>query len=97
MGKSHEKHFERQGADSEIRDPNQSGDIIRSLLITKSSENSEVTAETSRTIIPEISWRLSRKLEEIRIELYSHILEVITSAIEEKVLRAFKLRWENEM
>ena len=58
----------------------------RSLLNTNLSENSEITAETSRMINSEISSQMSRKLEEMKSDFYSHILEVINSAIEEKIL-----------
>ena len=50
----------------------------RYLLNTNLSENSEITAETNRTISSEISSQIS--------DLNSHILEVINSAIDEKIL-----------
>ena len=55
---------------------------FRSLFNTKS----EITAETNRMIISEVSSQLSRKLEEMKSDLNSHIVEVINSAIEEKIL-----------
>ena len=58
----------------------------RNLLNTNLSENSEITAETSRAISLEISSQMSRKLEEMKSDLNSHILEVINSAIDEKIL-----------
>ena len=58
----------------------------RYLLYTNLSENSEITAETSRAISSEISSQMSRKLEEMKSDLNSHILEVINSAIDEKIL-----------
>ena len=57
-----------------------------SLLNTNLSENSEITAETSRMINSEISSQMSRKIEEMKSDLNSHILEVINSAIEERIL-----------
>ena len=48
--------------------------------------NSEITTDTSRAINLEISSQMSTKLEEIRIYVYSHILEAINSAIDKKVL-----------
>ena len=57
-----------------------------SLLNTNLSENSEITVETSRMINSEISSQMSRKIEEMKSDLNSHILEVIISAIEEKIL-----------
>ena len=50
------------------------------------SENSEITVETSRMIYSEISSQMSRKMEEMKSDLNSHILEVINSAIEERIL-----------
>ena len=58
----------------------------RNLLNTNLSENSEITAETSRAISSEISSQMSRKLEEMKSDLNSHILEAINSAIDEKIL-----------
>ena len=64
---------------------NLAGDNFRSLLKTDQIENSEITAEIRRAINPEISSQMSTKLEEIKSDLNSHILEVISSAIQEKV------------
>ena len=63
---------------------------FRSLLKTNVSENTEITAETSRAINPEISSQMSRKLEEMISDLNSHIFDVINSAIEEKVIPSIK-------
>ena len=60
--------------------------IYRFFLNTNLSENSEITAETSRMGNSEISFQMSKKLEEVKSVLNSHILEVINSAIEEKIL-----------
>ena len=61
-----------------------------SLLNTNLSEKSEITVETSRAINSEISSKMSRKLEEMKSDLNSHILEAINSAIERKYYRALK-------
>ena len=61
-------------------------DNFRSLLNTNLSENSEITTATNRIINSEISSQISRKLEEMKSDLNSYILEVINFAIEEKTL-----------
>ena len=63
---------------------------FRSLLNTNMSENSEITAETSRAINSEISSQMSRNLEEKKSDLNSHIFGVINSAIEENVIPSIK-------
>ena len=65
-------------------DPNEPN--YRSLLNTNLSENREITVETSRMINSEISSQMSRKIEEMKSDLNSHILEVNNSAIEERIL-----------
>ena len=62
----------------------------RSLLNTNVSENSEITAETRRAINSETSSQMSRKLEEMKSDLKSHIFDVIISGIEEKVIPSIK-------
>ena len=62
----------------------------RSFLNTSLSQNSETTAETNRFINSEISSQMPRKLEELKSDLNSHILDVNTSALEEKVLPSIK-------
>ena len=80
--------------DSESRRPQKETNSIsgnlRSLLSTNPSENSEITTETSRAINSEISSQMSRKLEEMKSDLNSHILKVIDSAIEEKVIPSIR-------
>ena len=68
------------------QDLDQNEGNYRSLLNTNLSENSEITVETSRMINSEISSQMSKKTEETKSDLNSHILEVINSAIEEKIL-----------
>ena len=59
---------------------------FRSQTNTNSRVNSEITIETAMLITKEITTKVTRKLDEIREELNSQILEVINSAITEKVL-----------
>ena len=66
---------------------------FRSLLNTNVSENSEITAETSRAINSEISSQMSSKLEDMKSDLNSHIL--INSAIEEKLIPSKNAIGEN--
>ena len=85
LGTFHENSFMRREITREIevdlesgklqRDFDQVVDKYRSLLNNATSENSEITLETSREINSEIYSRMSRKLEEIRIGLYSNVLE----------------------
>ena len=63
---------------------------FRSLLNTNISENSEITAETNRLINSETSSQMSKKLEELKSDLNSHILGVFNSALEKTVLRSIK-------
>ena len=58
---------------------------FRSLINKNSRENSEITIETARLINNEITSQVTRKLDEIRSDLNSQILEVINSANTEKV------------
>ena len=59
----------------------------RTLLNTNLSGTSEITVETSRTINSDISSQMSRKLVELKSNLISHIVEVLNTAIEEKILQ----------
>ena len=65
---------------------NARGEDFRSLLITNSRENSEITFKTSRLISEEISNQMSRKLYEIKTGLNSQIKDAITAAITSTVL-----------
>ena len=69
----------------------------RSLLNTNLSENSEITVETRRAIGSEISSQMSRKLKEMKSDLNSYILEVINSAIDEKILPSIENVIANKM
>ena len=64
----------------------QNGEHYRTLLNTNLDENSEITVETSRMNNSEISSQMSRKLVEQKSDLNSQILEVLNTAIEEKIL-----------
>ena len=55
---------------------------FRTLLNTNASKKSEITAETIRAIKSEF-FTESRKLEEMKSDQNSHILDVINSALEE--------------
>ena len=70
---------------------NQVENDYRNYLNTNLSENSCLTVETSRAISSEISSQMSKKLEEIQANLKSQILDVINSAIEDKVLPSIKI------
>ena len=62
------------------------GEDFRSLLNTNSRENSEMTIETTRMIIEEITNQVSRRLNEIKDRLNVQIQDAITTAITNKVL-----------
>ena len=62
------------------------GENVRPSLNANMSVNSEITAETIRAISSEISTQLSRRFEEFKSDLNSHISEIIIAAIEEKLL-----------
>ena len=64
---------------------NQNDSEFRSDLNTNISENSELTEENSKAINSQTSSQMSVKLEELKSDLNLHILDVINSAIEEKV------------
>ena len=64
---------------------NMTGEDFRSLL-TNSRENSEITIETTRLIIEEISKQMARKLNEIKTSLNSQTQDAITAAITSTVL-----------
>ena len=55
------------------------------------SENSCLTEETSRAINSEISSQMSRKLQEMKSDLHSHILDAINTAVQEKVTPSIKI------
>ena len=70
------------GSDRTRGDPLQNGEDFRSLLNSNSRENSESTVETMRLVNSEIT----KKIDELRRELNSQLVDVINSAITEKVL-----------
>ena len=70
------------GSDRTRGDPLQNSEDFRSLLNSNSKENSESTVETMRLVNSEIT----KKIDELRRELNSQLVDVINSAITEKVL-----------
>ena len=56
---------------------NPTSEDFRSLINTNSRKNSEITMETARMINNEITTEVTRKLDEIREDLNSQILEFI--------------------
>ena len=80
----------RQGGSNKVE-----GDF-RTLLITNASKNSELTAWTSRAINFETSSQMSRKLEETKSDLNSHIVDLINSALAEKVIPSIKSAIEGQ-
>ena len=63
---------------------NTTGDDFRSLSNT--NENSGMTAEMGRIINSELTSQISRKLDEIKMDLNSQISQTIDSTIADKVL-----------
>ena len=57
-----------------------------SYLNSNLSQNSGLTVETSRAINSETSSQVSRQLEELKSDLNAQVVEVINSAIAEKLL-----------
>ena len=74
-----------------LQSANPISEDFRSLIITNSRENSEITIETARLINNEITSQVTRKLDEMRSNLNTQILEVINSAITEKVLPSIQI------
>ena len=70
------------GSDRTRGDLVQNSEDFRSLLNSNSRENSESTIETMRLVNSEIT----KKIDELRRELNSQLVDVINSAITEKVL-----------
>ena len=73
------------GSSQPQRSSNVIGKDFRSLLITKSRENSENTIETTRIISEEVSIQMSRKLNEIENSLNFQIQDAISNAITAKL------------
>ena len=66
------------------------GENIRSSLNANMIVNSEITDVSSRAFNSENSPQMSRRFEEIKSNLNSHISEVLNTAIEEKVLPSIR-------
>ena len=62
---------------------------FRSNIDTNLSENSGLTVETSSAVNSKISSHVSRQLEELKSGINAQVLEVLNSAIAEKVLPSF--------
>ena len=71
---------------NDLQAANPISEDFRSLLNTNGRENSEITIETARLINNEITCQVTRKLDETGSDLNTQILEVVNSAITEKVL-----------
>ena len=101
LGKIPEKGFERYEVVGELetdleseglqKETSQAGEKFRSLLDTDTSVNSEITAETKGAIYSELTSQISRKLEEVKMDLNAPILEAIILAIEDKVLPTIQM------
>ena len=92
--------YSRNDLDSQLGERDTEGDLesnglqtanpisedFRSLINTNSRKNSEVTIETARLMNNEITSQVTRKLDEVRGDWNTQILEVINSAIAETVL-----------
>ena len=72
------------------------GGHFRTLFNTNTSEMIEITADTSRAFNSEISSQMSRKLEEKKSDLNSHIVYSINSALEEMVIPSIKSAREGQ-
>ena len=66
---------------------------FRSLMITNSRETSEISGETARMINSEITNQVTRKLDEIKMDLSSQILEAINCNNRESTSVASKDSW----
>ena len=81
-----EREFEGDLESNGLQTTNPTSEDFRSLINTNSRENSEITIETARLTNNEITTQVTRKLDEVREDLNTQILEVINSAIAENVL-----------
>ena len=74
------------GSDRPRQDVVQNIEDLRSLLNSNSRENSQTTLETVRLVNTE----LTRRIEELKRDLNSQIIESINSAINEKILPSIR-------
>ena len=79
------------GSSRPLQNSNLVGEDFRSLLNTNSRQNGEITIETTRIIIEEISNQMSKKLNEINNSLNFQIQDAISNAIIEKNFLLSKL------
>ena len=68
---------------------------FRSLLNTNSRENSEIIIETAKLINSEITSQVSKKLNELKRDLNTEILDSINLARSEKVLAVIQNTMES--
>ena len=85
-----ERKTEGELDSNNLQTSNPKRECFRSLNISNCRENSEITIETARMINNEITTQVTRKLDEVREDLNTQILEVINSAIAEKRLSSTK-------
>ena len=71
---------------NDLQAANPISEDFRSLINTNNRENSEITIDTASLKIMTITSQVTRKLDQIRSDLNTQILEVINSAITETVL-----------
>ena len=79
---SGERETEGDLESNELHSANPASEDFRSLNNTNSRENSEITIETAKMNNNEITTKVTRK---VRVDLNTHILEVINSASAENV------------
>ena len=72
-------------SDELLRNNNLNTKNFTSFLNTNFRENSELSTETARMINNEITAQITRKLDEIRSDLTSQLLEALITAVAEKV------------
>ena len=83
---SGERETEGDLESNELHSANPASEDFRSLNITNSRENSEITIETAKMNNNEITTKVTRKVDDFRVDLNTQILEVINSAVAENVL-----------
>ena len=81
-----ERETELDLESNDLQAANPISEDFRSLINTNNRENSEITIDTARLKIMIITSQVTRKLDQIRSDLNTQILEVINSAITEMVL-----------
>ena len=85
-----ERKTEGELDSNSLQTSNPTSECFRCLKITNCRENCEITIETARMVNNEITTQVTRKLDGIREDLNTQILEIINSAITEKWLSSTK-------